>query len=133
VKYLLDTNIISAWAKRSSQAVLDAFLRHSPAELATSSLVEHELRYGLALNPVARVAPAVLALLDELRVLPFDSACATQAAQLRASLGRAGQPIGPYDALIAATALTHDLVLVTHNTREFARVPGLKLENCLSD
>ena len=61
--------------------------------------------------------------------LPFDDACAEHYGVLRASLAAAGRPIGPNDLLIAATALAHDLILVSHNVREFSRVANLKLED----
>ena len=61
--------------------------------------------------------------------LPFDDACAEEYGALRATLAAAGRPIGPNDLLIAATALAHDLTLVTHNLREFSRVAGLKIED----
>jgi tRNA(fMet)-specific endonuclease VapC len=61
--------------------------------------------------------------------LPFDDRCAEEAAQIRADLAAQGKPIGPHDILIAATARAHDAVLVTHNTSEFARVTGLRLED----
>lgn len=61
--------------------------------------------------------------------LPFDDRCAEEAAQIRADLAAQGKPIGPHDILIAATARAHDAVLVTHNTSEFARVTGLRMED----
>jgi tRNA(fMet)-specific endonuclease VapC len=61
--------------------------------------------------------------------LPFDDRCAEHYGMIRADLARLGQPIGPNDLLIAATARAHDLVLVTHNTEEFSRVVGLQMED----
>jgi predicted nucleic acid-binding protein len=61
--------------------------------------------------------------------LPFDDRCAGGAGLIRLDLERSGRPIGPNDLLIAATARAHDLVLVTANTREFARVPGLRVDD----
>ncbi len=129
MKYLLDTNTVSAWAKRSSPAVLRKMLALSPSELGISALVEHELRYGLALHPQWKAGPAVEALLGTIEIIPFGSEQARCAAEIRADLSRRGQPIGPYDVLIAAAALANKLTLVTHNTREFSRVTGLELED----
>ena len=74
-----------------------------------------------------------LALLDELNKgfcsLPFDGNAARHFGRIRAELTKAGTPIGPYDFQIAAIALSHSLILVTHNTREFSRVTGLNLED----
>lgn len=61
--------------------------------------------------------------------LPFDDRCAEQYGLIRAELEREGRLIGPYDLMIAAIARTHDLVLVTHNAAEFARVAGLAIED----
>lgn len=61
--------------------------------------------------------------------LPFDDAAAMQYGNIRAVLAAQGQLIGPNDLMIAAAALVHDLILVTHNTREFQRVPGLHIED----
>jgi hypothetical protein len=68
-------------------------------------------------------------LLQRIEVVPFGEDAAYVTGQLRASLARAGTPIGPYDVMIAGTALIHGLILVTANTREFSRVFGLQLEN----
>jgi tRNA(fMet)-specific endonuclease VapC len=65
--------------------------------------------------------------------LPFDDRCADEAGLIRLDLERSGRPIGPNDLLIAATARAHDLVLVTANTREFDRVPGLRVDDWESD
>ena len=66
-------------------------------------------------------------LFNPLASLPFDDRCAEEAGLIRADLNEQGMPIGPNDVLIAATARANDAVLVTHNTREFARVTGLRL------
>ena len=98
--------------------------------MAVCSIVKAELLYGAWRS--ARV-PANLQRLqvffEPLRSLPFDDACAQTYAQLRAALAALGAPIGANDMLIAAIALTHRLTVVTHNTREFARIAGLKLED----
>ena len=62
-----------------------------------------------------------------LRIIPFDEAAALAAAEVRIELERAGMGIGPIDTLVAGTALAHSATLVTHNTREFSRVRGLRL------
>ncbi len=74
-----------------------------------------------------------LRLLEELfetvASVPFDDLCAAEYARLRLELEGSGRPIGPNDLLIASTARAHGLVLVTHNTREFSRVPELRIED----
>ena len=130
--YLLDTHIISAWARRSHPALMTHMLAVAPSDLAISVLVQHELRYGLARNPWVKSWPLVEALLTLIPSLPLTRAIANRAADLRSDLAAAGTPIGPYDLLIAATALEHGATLVTNNVREFVRVPGLVVEDWLS-
>ena len=93
-----------------------------------SSVVIHELYYGAFKSQ--RVAKNV-ARVDALQfpVLEFDQEDARQAGEIRAHLASKGTPIGPYDLLIAGQAKARKLILVTHNTTEFTRVPGLKVED----
>jgi tRNA(fMet)-specific endonuclease VapC len=90
--------------------------------------VAHELFYGAYKGQ--RKAEN-LARVDELRfeTLDFDREDARCAGEIRASLANAGHAIGPYDVLIAGQALARSLILITHNTGEFSRVPGLTLED----
>jgi len=135
VKYLLDTCTLSHFARRQPYA-LARFQASDPSTLGVSAVTVHEVEYGLRANPAAEraVGPAMRGFLDVVRSLAFDGASATRAAMVRAQLRAAGTPVGAYDLLIAATALEHDLVLVTSNTREFARIPDLALEDwCLPD
>ena len=128
MKYLLDTNAITAWAKRDAHFI--ARIQTSvPSELRISVMTEHELRYGIACNPNLRLRPVLERMLTMLQKVMVDSDIAATAALVRADLRKQGQPIGPYDLLIAATALTHHLTVVTSNTREFSRVAGLSLED----
>jgi len=129
MRYLLDTNIVSVWARQTSPRLLDKLLATPPADLCISVLVEHELRFGFALTPGTRAEELTLRLLEALPSVPFGSAEAKRAAFLRSKLSRVGKPIGPYDLLIAATALEHQLIIVTHNVREFRRVEGLVVED----
>ncbi|MEW5771584.1 MAG: type II toxin-antitoxin system VapC family toxin [Pseudomonadota bacterium] len=128
---ILDSNTISYYF-RGDPRVVPRLQALSPAELGVPAIVEYELRYGLLRLPQDAAAPRLAALaqlLRPMRILPFDSECAAHAARIRADLEAAGTPIGPHDTLIAATALRHQATLVTRNTREFSRVPGMQ---CLS-
>ncbi|KAF1047049.1 PIN domain-containing protein [Xylophilus sp.] len=133
--YLLDTNIVSDLAKHpdgpAAQRAAAALARAGDgATLAISAVVQCELLYGLAKRPAARVQQAVEAQLELLEVLPLDAAVAPHYAALRARLEALGTPIGPNDGLIAAHALSLGATLVSGDA-EFARVPGLVLENWL--
>jgi tRNA(fMet)-specific endonuclease VapC len=92
--------------------------------------VAHELFYG-AFKSRRRFEN--LALIDALEfvVLEFDREDARRSGEIRALLSAKGMPIGPYDVLIAGQAVARNLILVTHNTREFKRVPGLRIEDWL--
>lgn len=129
MKYLLDTNIISFWARKSHPALAARMLATSPADLSTSVLVEHELRYGFARNPAVKSWPIIEKLLELIPSHPLTRTAANHAAELRLALATQGSPIGPYDLLIAASAIEHGATLVTNNTREFSRVPGLVVED----
>ena len=99
--------------------------------VAASSVVLFELWFG-AERSVRRDGNArkIEELLSSpVQVLEFGALDAAEAGEIRASLSRVGTPIGPYDLLIAAQARRRDALLVTANTREFARVPGLRIED----
>ncbi len=128
---ILDSNTISYYFRGDPQVVprLQAI---RPADLGVPAVVEYELRYGLLRLPQEAAGPRLEALarfLRPLTVLAFDAECASQAARLRVDLEAKGQPMGPYDTLIAATALRHQATLVTRNIREISQVPGLHWVN----
>ena len=88
------------------------------------------MRFGLALKPGAtRLTASMRSFLQVIEVLPFAREDALAAAEVRARLDKAGKPIGNFDVLIAGVALARDLILVTSNEHELARVPGLVIEN----
>lgn len=126
---LLDTNICIYVINMRPPQVLARFREYRLGEIGICSVVAAELAYGVAKSRSARNRSALEMFLAPLEVLPFDQAAVWVYGDLRASLEREGQPIGALDTMIAAHALSVDAPLVTHNTREFARVPGLRLEN----
>jgi len=104
------------------------------SKVCVSSITKFELRYGaLRSNFSEKIQAQQEYFLSRFVSLPFDDVAHGLAASIRADLTRAGTPIGPYDLLIAAIALSHDLILVTHNTREFSRISGLKIEDWEQD
>lgn len=128
---ILDSNTISYYFRGEPQVVarLQAL---RPTDVGVPAIVEYELRYELLRLPQGAANPRMAALAQLLRPmqsLPFDSECAAHAARIRTDLEAAGTPIGPHDTLIAATALRHQATLVTRNSREFSRVPGLQWVN----
>jgi tRNA(fMet)-specific endonuclease VapC len=130
VKYLLDTDAFSDLVR----GVPNVEVRFScvPRSLIRISAVTiKEIEYGRRRDPegVTRRGAAIDVLLGDIESLPFDAQDAYATGRLRATLARAGTPIGPYDVMIAGTALARGLIVVTGNTREFSRVPGLQIEN----
>ncbi len=105
-------------------------LATSPKKIAIPSIVLFEIEYGIAKSnsPDKRLAQ-LKEICSLVNLLPFGSQEARFSAIIRAQLEKKGTPIGPYDLLIAGTALAHQGILVTNNTKEFSRVSGLKIEN----
>ena len=128
--YLLDTNICIYIIKKKPPNVLRKFKTYSIGDIGISSITVAELRYGVEKSKYgARNRRAVEQFLTPLAIADFDAKAAQTYGQIRASLESKGTPIGPLDTLIAAHALSLGVTLVTNNTKEFSRVPGLKLEN----
>lgn len=128
--FLLDTNVCIRILNGSSAAIAGRLQSTRPADVRLCSVVKAELLYGARKS--ARIDENLRLLrrfFAPLVSLPFDDRCADEAGLIRLDLERSGRPIGPNDLLIAATARAHDLVLVTRNTREFDRVPGLRVED----
>jgi tRNA(fMet)-specific endonuclease VapC len=128
--FLLDTNVcIGILTGRSTKAV--AKLRQlAPTEVRICSVVRAELQFG-ARNSIRVEANLNLleTFLSPFTSVAFDDGAANYYGRIRADLHRTGELIGPNDLLIAAMALANDLVLVTHNVKEFSRVPGLRWED----
>ena len=128
MKYLLDANVVIALLNDRNSRPARRLRRYKPDDVAVSAIVAHELYYG-AFKSVRRTQNVALVEKLRFRILEFDSEDAREAGELRAWLTLRGTPIGPYDVLIGGQARARDLVLVTGNTTEFGRVPGLKIED----
>ena len=130
--YLLDTDTCIQALKTLNPGLIMKLEMHE-GQLSTSAIVLHELYYGAAgyAHPKQRHF-LIDQLASRLSILPFDRATAAHAGELRHTLRKSGQPIGPYDVLIAATAMALKLVLVTGNVREFSRIKNLRFENWIS-
>lgn len=125
--YLLDTNTCVYAIKRMPQ-VLRRLQERSPDDFAVSAITVAELRFGAAKSSrPTETRRGVDAFLKPLKVLPFGNDIASDYAPLRLALERGGRLIGERDLLIAATAKSLGLIVVTHNVREFSRVPGLEV------
>lgn len=132
--YLLDTNACIRILNNSSASLVTRLRQHMPEEIFLSSVVKAELIYGA--HRSSRAADNLRLLrrfFEPFTSLPFDDSCAGQYGSIRSELERAGTPIGPNDLIIAATAMNHDLILVSNNVREFGRVAGLQIEDWEED
>lgn len=131
MKYLLDTNIISDLMRNPSGSAARRVEAVGAEAICTSIVVAGELRYGCAKKGSPRLTAQLEIMLGAIPVLPLEVPADMDYGAVRAALEAAGQPIGANDLLIAAHALALDLILVTHNTREFSRVRGLQVEDWL--
>ena len=129
MRYLLDTDICIYAINERPAKMLQALRDHHAEGLGVSAITAMELQFGVARTGSARNADALRRFLAGLVVADFDTNAAEVAGQLRAWLAAQGTPIGPYDSLIAAHAQALGVTLVTNNTREYKRVPGLRLAN----
>jgi tRNA(fMet)-specific endonuclease VapC len=127
--YLLDTNVCIA-AMRGNVTVVRRLRSVVPDDCGLSTVSLYELRSGVerCRDPVAE-GQKVQAFVEVLHLLPFDADAASAAARVRWNLEKQGKTIGPYDLMLAGQALSLDVTLVTHNTGEFQRVPGLRVED----
>lgn len=130
VRYLLDTNICIYIAKGQPLAVRAHFERHAMSSLAMSTITVGELFLGAEKSQSRERAMATIdRLMQTIKPSPLPSAAAQHYGDIRAILQRQGRPIGNNDLWLAAHARAESWTLVTNNTREFDRVPGLQVEN----
>ena len=130
MNYLLDTNTCIRYLNGRAIKVVERLKSTNLEQIFVCSVVKFEMFYGAmrSLSPERTLAQQQL-FFGSLVSLPFDDNAAQFCGKIRAELFAAGTPIGPYDLQIAAIALAHDLTVVTHNTVEFGRVSGLKVED----
>lgn len=129
-RYLLDTNICIYIAKNQPVAVRERFERHSLQALAMSTVTLGELRFGAEKSQARERAMATIEQLAQLiQPCALPMTAAEHYGSIRAALQKQGLPIGNNDLWLAAHARAEGWILVTNNVREFARVPGLQVEN----
>ena len=128
--YLLDTNICIYAMKNTYSSLTQKLFQVPPSDIFVSSITLGELEYGCAKSKWGQRSRDVMHLfLSAYTILPFNSDDATLWGSIRADLAAKGSPIGPYDIQLAAQSISKGLILVTHNTREFERVPSIVLED----
>ena len=129
-QYMLDTDTVS-FALRGQGRVAARLLEHRPSQLCISSITLAELRFGAEARRSRKLHGLISTFVEAVAVVPFDQPAADRLAAVAVSLARRGEPIGTFDTLMAAHALSLRLTFVTNNTRHFARVVGLATENWL--
>ena len=131
--YMLDTNILIKAIRQKDHPVREKLLEFVDGGLCISTITYTELLYGVyrSVNPQKNLM-SLNALLSWITILPFDAAAAASAGEIMAFLAGRGTPIGDRDILIAGHAKSLGITLVTHNVREFERIPGLMIEDWLA-
>jgi tRNA(fMet)-specific endonuclease VapC len=126
-RFLLDTNIVSALLRDPQGPIAKEIERAGEDAICTSIIVAAELRFRAKKRGLEELTRRVNAVLNAVTILPFVAPADDIYATTRAYLEEKGTPIGPNDLLIAASAMAQNCILVTKNTREFSRVPGLAM------
>ena len=133
IRYMLDTDACITLIKNRPEPMRMRLSRLSPDEVGISSIVTAELWFGVAFSQKKKQNQAALKdFLDYVTILDWPYEACPIYGQIRTGLQKKGTLIGAMDLLIASHALLLDAILVTNNTKEFTRVPRLKIENWLS-
>ncbi len=132
--YLLDTNICAYLMRGRYPSLNTKILTVPPSELAISAVTLFELEYGAAkANWGTQRLEDMRLFLSAFQIIPFTEYDAVVTGQIRAGLVKAGLPIGAYDIQIAGQGIARNITVVTHNTSEFSRIPGIKLEDWVEE
>lgn len=127
---MLDTNICIYAIKHKPEQVFLHLQEHDPADICISAVTYAELVHGVEKSKaVEKNRIALTLLLANIEIMDFDSLAAESYGKIRADLEKAGTPIDPLDMMIAGHAKSRGYIVVTNNTKAFARVNGLKIEN----
>ncbi len=127
-EYMLDTDTVS-FALRGQGRVAARILEHRPSQLCISSITLAELRFGAETRRSRKLHRLIITFVESVEVVAFDQRAADRFATVATSLARRGAPIGTFDTLMAAHALSLALTFVTNNTQHCSRVVGLRTEN----
>jgi tRNA(fMet)-specific endonuclease VapC len=130
MKYLIDTNICIYIMNKRPSDVIQKFKQFDPGEIGISTITVSELQYGVAKSAHRKKNQLRLnEFLTPLEVLPYNEIAARTYGDIRFHLEKNGNPIGPLDLLIAAHALSQNLIVVTNNVKEFKKIKNLKIED----
>ena len=126
--YLLDTNIVSYWMRRD-RSVIEKVRNHRPCDLFISTITLAEILFGIEKSPVRKCERRIRlnSIRKQMELLQFDESAAIKYAGIRAYMETNGIPISERDLQIASIALANELDVITHNVKEFGRVPNLRV------
>lgn len=128
--YLLDTNVCIKLLNNNNIAVTNKLRKHKPEEIYLSTIVQFELYYGAyKSSKLEKNLVKLERFCSQFIILTFDEKSAKTAGKIRTELNKLGTPIGVYDLQIASIALANNLILVTHNIKEFSRIENLQYED----
>jgi tRNA(fMet)-specific endonuclease VapC len=126
--YVIDTDILS-YAIRGAPGVIKKFTEHDKDHLCMSAISYAELIYGARRKKSSRLEQSVRRFAERFKIVDFDTAAALAYANIRTQLEQDGTPLDNMDMLIAAVSISTGAVLVTHNTKHFSKIKGLKAED----
>ena len=130
MKYIFDTNVCINILNGRNENILNKIDNINNYDVIIPSIVRFELFYGaFKSNKLTKTLKILNEFLNSFETIGFNNNIAEIAGKIRADLDKKGTPIGPYDLIIGATAIYKDLVLVTHNTKEFSRIDKIKIED----
>jgi tRNA(fMet)-specific endonuclease VapC len=134
MKYLVDTNILIYLMNSKSKKLLRKFTSKNIEQFCISSITVAELIYGARKSQnIDRNMSSAIKVISPLTILDFTGLDAFEYGDIRSDLEKKGKPIGGNDLLIAAQARRQNLIVLTANTKEFSRVPNLRIENWSED
>ena len=126
--YMLDTDMISLVVKKNN-SVITNLIKHEDDEICISAISYAEIFYGLEKKKSTRLFNEVNTIIGKMSIIPFNESQSEYYGKIRLVLEKSGTPLGDMDMLIAAAALSKKAILVTHNTKHFSRIKGLKIED----
>jgi len=128
MNYMLDTDTVSLII-RKYPSVIEKLIKHEDDEICISTITYAELCYGLEKKGSVRLFNEIMSIIRKFTIVDFDNSQAELYGKIRVGLEKSGTPLGDMDMLIAASALTAGAILITHNTKHFSKINGLKVED----
>ena len=126
MNYMLDTDTVSLII-RKYPSVIEKLIKHEDDEICISTITYAELCYGLEKKGSVRLFNEIMSIIRKFTIVDFDNSQAELYGKIRVGLEKSGTPLGDMDMLIAASALTAGAILITHNTKHFSKINGLKV------